>query len=163
VQNPYTPPTSDVAAAAAAGTLATRGQRLAAAMIDGIIMMIVILPAFFFLGLWGAMSRGENAGLGTSLMAGIAGAVVYLLINGYLLATSGQTVGKRVMKIKIVGMDGVQPSLAHIVTRRILPIQLVSLIPIIGNLLGLVDALFIFRGDKRCAHDLIADTQVVVV
>jgi uncharacterized RDD family membrane protein YckC len=164
VQNPYTPPTSDLAAGAgddSASALATRGQRLAAAMIDGIILMFVILPGFYMLGLWDAMSRGENSSLGTSLMAGVAGSIVYLLINGYLLATSGQTVGKRVIKIKIVGMDGVQPSLAHIVTRRILPTQLLSLIPGIGSLLGLVDTLFIFRADKRCVHDLIASTKVV--
>jgi uncharacterized RDD family membrane protein YckC len=30
-----------------------------------------------------------------------------------------------------------------------------------GNALGTLDALFVFRRDKRCLHDLIAGTKVV--
>jgi uncharacterized RDD family membrane protein YckC len=164
VENPYTPPTSDVgidAGANAVGALASRAQRFFAALIDGIILMILLFPVASMAGLWEAMSRGERSPLGTTVMMGVAGFAAYLLVNGYLLASSGQTVGKRLLKIKIVGMDGAQPTLAHIVTRRVLPLQLIGLIPMVGQLLGFADALFIFRGDKRCIHDLIANTQVV--
>ena len=34
-------------------------------------------------------------------------------------------------------------------------------IPGIGNLYALIDVLCIFREDRRCLHDLIADTNVV--
>jgi uncharacterized RDD family membrane protein YckC len=160
VDNPYTPPASDLDAEIKTTTLASGGQRFMAAFIDGIIMMVLVVPAFYLLGLTGGW-RGEGQSYGASLMMAVAGFVVYLLINGYLLAASGQTVGKRLVKIKIVGMDGSQPSLAHIMTRRLLPMQLVSIVPIVGGLLSLVDILFIFRADKRCIHDLIADTQVI--
>ena len=44
---------------------------------------------------------------------------------------------------------------------RYVLVMLVQAIPMIGQLLGLIDALFIFRGDRRCVHDLIAGTKVV--
>jgi uncharacterized RDD family membrane protein YckC len=31
----------------------------------------------------------------------------------------------------------------------------------VGNFVGILDALFIFRSDRRCIHDLIAATRVV--
>jgi uncharacterized RDD family membrane protein YckC len=31
----------------------------------------------------------------------------------------------------------------------------------IANILGLIDLLFLFRRDRRCLHDLIADTIVI--
>ena len=44
---------------------------------------------------------------------------------------------------------------------RYVLVMLVMAIPIIGQLLGLADALFIFRSDRRCVHDLLAGTKVV--
>ena len=38
----------------------------------------------------------------------------------------------------------------------------ISIIPVIGSLVGLIDALLIFRDNRRCLHDNIADTMVVV-
>jgi hypothetical protein len=35
------------------------------------------------------------------------------------------------------------------------------LIPLAGNAFSLIDALFIFRQDRRCIHDMIASTRVV--
>ena len=31
----------------------------------------------------------------------------------------------------------------------------------VGQIVGIVDSIFIFRKDKRCLHDLIADTRVI--
>ena len=36
-----------------------------------------------------------------------------------------------------------------------------SAVPWLGRYLRLLDVLFIFRDDKRCVHDIIADTKVV--
>jgi uncharacterized RDD family membrane protein YckC len=36
-------------------------------------------------------------------------------------------------------------------------------IPLLGGLFSLVNVCFIFRDDRRCIHDLIADTIVVKV
>ena len=44
---------------------------------------------------------------------------------------------------------------------RYLPVQLAGAIPLVGPIIGLVNILMIFRGDRRCGHDLIAGTRVV--
>jgi uncharacterized RDD family membrane protein YckC len=38
---------------------------------------------------------------------------------------------------------------------------IIGAIPYLGGIYGLVDALFIFRDDRRCVHDHIAGTRVV--
>lgn len=157
--NPYSPPTSNVAATdiPAASELASRLDRLWAALIDGIILMIILLPLFFFLGIF----KGGDTTFGSSLLMAVLGLAAYLLVNGRLLASSGQTVGKRQLGIRIVSLEGQPVSLKHIVLMRLLPIQVIGLVPFVGSLLGFVDALFVFRGDRRCIHDLIAGTKVV--
>jgi hypothetical protein len=40
-------------------------------------------------------------------------------------------------------------------------VTIVSAVPVVGPVLVLADALWIFRADRRCLHDRIADTVVV--
>jgi len=92
----------------------------------------------------------------------IAYLVIFMVINGYLLVTKGQTLGKLALGIRIV--DAVSNGAAtavKILGLRYVLVMLVGAIPIIGGLLGLIDFLFIFREDRRCVHDLIAGTKVV--
>jgi uncharacterized RDD family membrane protein YckC len=63
--------------------------------------------------------------------------------------------------IKIVRTDGSQPPLSHIALRRLGPMYLAQIIPMIGPLLAMVDILLIFRSSRQCVHDQIADTKVV--
>ena len=46
---------------------------------------------------------------------------------------------------------------------RLLPIYIVSQIPVAGNFVNLADAIRIFGKDKCCFYDLIAGTKVVDV
>lgn len=142
--------------------LATRGQRLSAVIIDGIIggivstvIMMVILPIV------GVDSVSTETGIVFSLVLMAMNIGTLVLINGKLLASNGQTVGKKLMGIKIVTLSGGILPLQDVLLRRYLPPVLVSIIPIIGALACLADILCIFRGDQRCIHDLIAGTRVV--
>jgi uncharacterized RDD family membrane protein YckC len=75
-----------------------------------------------------------------------------------LLTKDGQTVGKKVLGIRIVKMDtGENGGFVPNVLLRLIVNGLIGVIP----LYGLVDILFIFRSVRRCIHDLIAGTQVV--
>lgn len=142
--------------------LASRWARLGASILDALFMIIAILPIGFISGFYQAIFAGEQTiGFAYTIAMGLAGLVAFFLINGYFLYASGQTAGKKIVGIKIVDMDGQQMPFGRLIGLRYVPQWVVSYIPIIGNFLIILDALFVFRGDKRCIHDLIAGTQVV--
>ena len=135
------------------GDIAGRGARLLGSFLDSIAMFVVC----FVLALFTApFVRGDDKDVGAAL-----GILVYFAINSYLLATNGQTIGKRMVGTKIVRTDGSAAGFARILFLRFLPLAVVGCIPVLGSLIGLVDALFIFRESHKCLHDEIADTIVV--
>lgn len=162
-QNPYEPTSVPVADVPAAGEaqLAERWKRFAAALVDA---LIIAVPASLvvFLVFGGLMSTG---GFMAQLLQTVVGAAIsftaYVVINWKSLEASGQTIGKKLLKIRIVRMDGSAVGARHAIFRRYLPVQLAALVPFIGGLLAMVDALFIFRSSQRCLHDDFADTRVV--
>lgn len=164
--NPYRSPEARIVdQAAAASDLASLGERLAAALLDGLMMLVINLPLMYFGGYFRAVFDAAAVGGQPpfTLMltwAGI-GLVIFLLVQGYPLAAWGQTWGKRILRIRIADLQGGQPSFATLLLRRYLPMQAVSMIPLVGVLLVWVDILMIFRRDRRCAHDLVAGTRVV--
>lgn len=164
MDNPYAPPGSNLDIGEAdkhPDALATKKDRFFAAIIDGIIMLVIAVPAMYLLGLYEYAAKGETAPFLTVAVGAVFGFLTYTLVNGYLLSKYGQTVGKRLLNIKIVNMEGAQLPLTRILLLRVLPIQLLGFIPTFGNLLALIEVLFVFRQDRRCIHDLIAGTQVV--
>ena len=44
--------------------------------------------------------------------------------------------------------------------REIVP-AVIGMVPLLGGIFSIVDACFIFRGDQRCIHDLMANTKVI--
>lgn len=122
-------------------TWATRPSRLVAQIVDGIILvapfviLAYILPtlAMFYL-------------------------IAILVLQMVFLIRDGQTLGKKMVNIRIVvcrtGQNG---GFVPNVLLRVIVNGLLGFIP----LYGIVDVLFIFRSDRRCLHDLIAGTTVV--
>ena len=162
-ERPTTP--SEEAGTPSGPELAGRGRRLGGYMIDTIIAFSVLVPiAYFNPGPLG-VTMLDIVGTGSRQMS-VEGSIwfliIFMAINSYLLVTKGQTVGKWMLGIRIVdaASNGAATAVKILGLRYVL-VLLVMAIPIIGNLLGLADALFIFRGDRRCAHDLIAGTKVV--
>jgi len=165
--NAFAPPKANlegVGAVAAAFTPAERGTRLAAVMLDGLMtlpgMMLFIIPAVMMRAGGGARGPGLIGGIALGLGAlYILALVVYQI---YSLSTRGQTLGKRWMKIKVIKLDGANPGFVGAVLLRVMVNGIISAVPYLGGIYGLVDILFIFREDRRCVHDLIAGTRVVV-
>ena len=155
--------------------LAERGTRLLAASIDELILLALSLPMIFgaLPGL-SAMAEGGadlqeldvsqvvNAmlrGPGTLITA--VALIAWCVITAWLVARNGQTIGKRMLGIKVVRTNGSTASLARILLLRNVVNGLPMLLPTLGLLYQLVDPLFIFQPSRKCLHDLIADTIVI--
>ena len=175
--NPYSAPTADldmgVQAQYPVGDLTTPSARLGAVMLDGLIYFAAFIPAMVSAGFSGLAQAGKA---GSTLkvyshffgsgFVGIISALAILAIfiyQNYLVTTTGQTIGKRMAKIRIVKLDGSNPGFVYAVLLRSWLGAVISWIPLVGSIYGLVDALFIFRGDRRCIHDHIAGTKVVTI
>ncbi|WP_295926836.1 RDD family protein [uncultured Xanthomonas sp.] len=169
--NPYQAPDAALPPAlpgiADGEVLAGRGERLGASLIDGVISLATFLPVAALTGYFGKVMEAARSGVQvpflTTLGYGVLGMVIFLAVQGYPLAKSGQTWGKKLLWIRIADLEGGQPPFWRLIALRYLPTQAISLVPIVGGIYALVDALFIFRQDKRCLHDLIAGTRVVNV
>ncbi len=141
--------------------LASRWKRLGGMMLDGVISMVIIFPLMLVTGVLQRAFSGEGMTIGQQAAFYVVGWVVFLILNGYLLVNRGQTIGKVAVKTKIVDLQGNIPSFGKLLLLRYLVFGLVAQIPIVGNLAGLVNALFIFGKERRCLHDYIAGTRVV--
>lgn len=165
MQNPYQTPKSGLSGSesgqAQEGELATRGTRFLAALVDGIIGLLLAIPFWLTSGAWIYFRAERHLPYTYTLAAVVYGFIGFALIHYYFLNKRGQTVGKKLLNIRIIGIDDQHPGAMSILLKRYLPISLASLLPLIGSLLTLVDILFIFRKDRRCVHDLIAGTKVV--
>lgn len=164
--NPYQPPQAVLRdPQSQAADLAGRGQRLGAALLDTLFLLILFVPLMYvggyFSTIMAAAQSGQEPSFGYGLMWIAIGFLVFVALQAYPLSQTGQTWGKRIVGIKIVDLNGDKPSLGSMLGRRYLPVQLANAVPLIGPLAGLVNVLFIFRDDRRCLHDLIAGTRVV--
>ena len=126
----------------------------------------MMVPGAVLLGVGGAFTEnqtGTMTGVGiASVVLGIIYFLTILVINLRLLGRQGQSLGKKWAKVRVVRMDGSPASLGRQVGLRYIVNGIPGAIPMVGGIYSLVDILFIFRDDRRCIHDMIADTKVVV-
>ena len=143
--------------------LASLSDRLAASLLDVLIMVIIIaVPLFLIYGFDEALRMLSQENILHTVTKLAFGQIVFLLVQGRLLYKYGQTIGKRYLDIRIVDLNNNLPSFGRVYALRyLLGMSVVPAVPIIGGLFSLVDTLFIFRSDRRCIHDLIAGTKVV--
>ena len=163
-QNPYASPDADIQVdTAIPGELAGRGRRLGGSIIDGILMMIIFWPILLLFGYW-ERAVAQQLTAANLILVGVVGIGTFLLINGYLLMSSGQTVAKRILRMRIVSVhdDRIVP-IGKLIGLRYLPQWVLGQVPVVGGILMLINALFIFGEQRRCVHDLIAGTKVVMV
>jgi uncharacterized RDD family membrane protein YckC len=165
--NPYAAPIADVNGSPAleVGPLASRGSRLGANLLDGLVYIGPAAVAGVGLALFAAGRRQAAAALPTAgLVLGVAGALAFLglaIFQMYRLATTGQTLGKKWVGVRVVKLDGAPVNFSSAVMLRAVLPGLLGAVPYVGWLFALVDTFFIFRDDRRCIHDLIATTKVV--
>ena len=161
-ENPYSAPATDPTVVDPFNgqlQLATLSQRFAGAFIDSLINAAVILPMGFAIGLY---STGpDKPGIIQTMGIGLIGFAIFVAIHWTFLNATGQTIGKKVAKTRIVTLAGKKPGMGDLIGKRYAFMNLVGIIPLVGGILSLVNVLFVFRKDRRCLHDLIGGTQVV--
>jgi len=169
--NLYAPPKSTVEDVAGDGAqqLASRMTRLVAIMVDSILSFIWFTPAYVAnFATIAQQSRGNPAMVWINLAKtggwfylGLLGALAVLAIDLVLLSRNGQTIGKKLLGIKVVRVDGSPVTLFRVFFLRYVCNTLLTLIPLFGSLYSLVDCLMIFGETRRTLHDRIADTIVI--
>lgn len=157
--NPYAPPQArveDIAPVDGERELAGRGPRLGAVLIDTGILMLVNLPLLHLLDGFkpdpSAFELVRNA---------LAGMLVFVALDGVLLARHGQTIGKRLLDVHIVRGNGARAGIGRLLGLRYGLFWVLAVIPVLGFVVALVDSLLIFRESHKCLHDDVADTIVI--
>lgn len=170
--NPYASPKSSVDAIQIAElALAPIWRRLIARLIDiSLLLLISMQVTDWLLQNWpvqvtnnhyihGFFWSSNTSYIFIDLFVGIG---VFAILNTYLLATRGQSIGKFLLKIRIVDhrSDEVSKLRFSLLLREGITMQL-SLFGIMGMVLALIDVLFIFSPNRRCLHDYWSFTKVV--
>jgi len=168
--NPYAPPSAladrglgDRTPEFHSGPLATPWQRWAGAFVDNVVAMVLCAPAFIAGARLGSSETDEDQAAMVALAVVGFALIAYALVQALLITKTGQSIGKRLVKTKIVLQSGRLPGFWHGVVLRSWLMQALNFIPIAGGFIGLVDALMVFRADRRCLHDHIAGTSVIQV
>jgi uncharacterized RDD family membrane protein YckC len=157
------------------GSLAERGARLLAATLDELILLAISLPMIIgampaIVALVGGEADVESLDTMSVLRAMVGGPgttitvlalIAWCVITAWLVATNGQSIGKRLVGIKVVRTDGSRASFARIFLLRNVVNGLPNLLPYVGWLYQLIDPLLIYQESRQCLHDKIADTIVV--
>ncbi len=154
---------------------ARRRQRLLAKLIDWCLFMVPLVP-LYVLGALALMILTHGSGQLTATgwwttqnqqtlhqltQTGIVFWLALLPVNLLLFYRRGQTIGKWLMNIRIIRKDGARCSLTRFVFLRVIFVWVLECLPLAGLLLYIADPFFIFREDRRCLHDRIANTRVV--
>lgn len=174
-ENPYAPPSATGGPpdleSPERERLASRWTRCLASVIDAFLMALCVYPIQALTGYTQRAARQELA-LTEQLGMTTLGIAVYLALNGHMLLSRGQSIGKRLTGIQIVDHETAKllPLMRVYVYRYLwlLPFQLIAfLIPgvtddIMVSGIVLIDALAIFGPERRCLHDRIAGTKVVM-
>ena len=121
-------------------------RRFAAALLDGLILGTVTF-------LLGPILRGVTG----SVLLNIISLVIWIGYVVFYQSQMGQTLGKKVMGIKVVDANGQKPSAITFFLRDVVG-KLVS-----GIILGIGYLFVIWDSKKQALHDKIASTYVVRV
>ena len=137
--------------------LADSGARLFARILDGVLLVGVALAL--------VVPAAVAAGTGTvrvMMLLFVAGAVLALLYEPLMIARNGQTVGKILLRVRVVRADGSGvPGMGRSFRRWAVP-GLLAFIPFVGWLLTLACyASLLWDRSKQGWHDKAAGTVVV--
>lgn len=132
--------------------------------LESIMMDAQTNPEAFLKAMQAQMQKMQDSGnLTVSLMSGLMN--ILMVTNVVLLTVRGQTLGKLLLRVQIVrAPDGARAGFVRAVLLRAVLFPVMSFLMYLhplAQMLLLLDVLLIFRQDRRCLHDLVADTRVI--
>jgi uncharacterized RDD family membrane protein YckC len=156
---PSTPMSAGLRLGASTEVLASRSSRLAALIVDYLCLVLVSIPGLAGF-LYMETTRTTSANIDFVSIAFVVGLGALGATQAYYIVRDGQTLGKKLMKIRIVDhVDSEVPSWPRLLVMRYVLNMGLRQIPFYY----FVDAFFIFGEDQRCLHDYIARTKVIEV
>ncbi|WP_406265118.1 RDD family protein [Actinacidiphila glaucinigra] len=140
--------------------LAGSGQRFVARLIDAVIFIPVVIVVFVIVGFSGSYVK--------SILASLLISAALFVYEALMLRASGQTVGKKVMKIRVARLadGGVPTDVAWTRAGVYAGLGVVSnVVPCLGAIPSLLNALWHLwdKPYRQCWHDKAAKTVVVKV
>jgi uncharacterized RDD family membrane protein YckC len=132
---------------------AERSQRLIASVVDWFIVCLALPP-----GVIAGIAVGDEPGIVAGFVVGAFCWLCIEIVQWSMIASRGQSIGKRVMGIRVIRISGQPVDFVYgVLLREWLPMLITGAV----GAFSFVDVLFIFRDDRRCLHDWIAQTRVV--
>ncbi|MCB0021451.1 MAG: RDD family protein [Caldilinea sp.] len=152
---PYAPQFMSMPPGLVGSTFASYGKRVGAFVIDTVLCYVLIM---ILVGIAAAfVAGGSSYGGGTFLLAALAASWLYFL---WPTARSGQTLGKKMVKIKVVDENGYAPGWGRSFMRYVIGFGLENLLMYI--MIGLLGWLWpLWDANKQAWHDKIGGTFVV--
>jgi uncharacterized RDD family membrane protein YckC len=137
--------------------LASIGRRFAALWLDRFFLVLavaVLAVPFFFFGTFDGSPASQTTGIALIVAVGLLliGVVAY---DALMLIARGATLGKMIMKVRVVRVDGSALTTGQAWGRAIARIVLVHVLEILNYGAALVTK------EKTCLHDMLAKTRVV--
>ncbi|MCF6525590.1 RDD family protein [Streptomyces sp. JJ36] len=137
--------------------LASRGKRLLARIVDA---LIIGIPVAIVSGFGTGFDYEDT---GAQWWPGGLYTLVYFVYEGLMLSHSGQTLGKRLLRVRVAMLlNGSVPAGSPAWIRAVV-YHVPALVPCIGTLFWLVNVLFCTwdRPYRQCLHDKAGKTVVV--
>ena len=140
--------------------LASRGRRLVATAIDAVLVPSLSLLLVMATGV--VEDAEDYADFWWITHVLLLAVTSYILLNGYSLWRTQQTLGKRILGIAMVDAAGGPVAWWRLILLRapFFALMFLIVVPPVA-LLPLVDHLCIFGKKRRCLHDRVAGTCVV--
>lgn len=138
--------------------------RVAAHLIDSgtfLFAVLLVLGAFVLLSL-GIESIGRMP-YETGMALAMLGMVPVSVIQLMLVHQNGQSIGKRVMNLRVVMLNGERVGVWRVLFLRNLAPLLLGSIPFIGFVFRIANVAALFSDGNRAIHDRFAGTKVIRV
>lgn len=142
--------------------LASVGQRFLALFLDSLIIglplgLLMLVVIFGYVGVGQQAPEEVLGGMMIAIQFGFTFLImgIWILYEGTMLSKGGQTLGKKMMKLKVVTPEGNEITRGQAYGRAAIR-QLISLF------CAIVDYAPALGQDKTCIHDMAAKTRVVV-